>query len=243
MIVAKKSKTLGGLNGPFYFHGMKTTIFLHGALGSAAQFDAILPLVSSSETCAAISLPGHGPEKPKEPYSLELFSEAILRFMDERNIPTARFFGYSMGGYVALYLAARHPDRVSSVHTLGTKLHWTPEVAAGMSRMFDPEKIEAKAPQLAASLSATHADWREVCRFTASFLLDLGHTQAISDLEFSKIKCPVSIGWGTADNVVSQEESEHVASLIKGCQLVILPGVKHQIEQTEPAIIANYVFG
>ena len=58
----------------------------------------------------------------------------------------------------------KYPERVQSVTTYGTKLDWSPEVAAAMSRMFDPEKIEAKAPQLAEALAQAHGpeNWKSL---------------------------------------------------------------------------------
>ena len=39
-------------------------------------------------------------------------------------ITRADIFGYSMGGYVALHAARRHPERIGSIMTLGTKFAW-----------------------------------------------------------------------------------------------------------------------
>lgn len=210
---------------------MKTaTILLHGALGSAAQLKPLQALFPQEDPVFTFNFPGHGPSKPDAPFSMKLFSEAVLGFMDEKDIQTAKIFGYSMGGYVALYMAAEYPDRMEQVATLGTKLDWTPEVALGMNRMFDPEKIEAKVPQFAKALAGEHADWKTLCRYTSAFLSDLGNGMGIQPDAFASIKCPVTIGRGDADNVVSTEESQQVADLIPHGNLVELFGVKHQLE-------------
>ena len=131
-----------------------------------------------------------------------------------------------------------------SVTTYGTKLEWNPEVAAGMSRMFDPEKIEAKAPQLAESLAKTHGaeHWKILCQNTAKFLHDLGNGFGLLPEAFGNIKCPVSIGWGELDNVVTEAESRHVAETIPGGHFGILPGGKHLIEQVDAGQLARFVF-
>jgi pimeloyl-ACP methyl ester carboxylesterase len=221
---------------------MKTaTILLHGALGSAAQFNALQALFPREDMVFAIDFPGHGAHIPDEPFSMQLFSEAVLGFMDEKEIPKANIFGYSMGGYVALYLAAHYPDRIARVATLSTKLDWTPEVAAGMNRMFDPEKIEAKVPHFAQALAAQHADWKALCRHTAAFLHDLGNGLGIPPDAYAKIDCPVTIGWGDEDNVVSAEESEHVASQIQKGRFEKLIGVKHQLELVDVEKMFKFV--
>lgn len=211
--------------------------FLHGALGSATQFNPLLQHLSG----IAHHFPGHGPNPIDAPYSMAGFAKSVLEAMDEQGIQQTEIFGYSMGGYVALYLAAHHPERVSRVITLGTKLDWSPDVAAGMNRMFDPEKIAAKVPQFAEKLAAEHADWQGVCRATATFLDVLGHGGGLSDTEFSSIQCPVTIGWGDQDNVVTEVESRRVAGLIPKGEMVVLPGVKHPLEQVATEALVQYV--
>jgi pimeloyl-ACP methyl ester carboxylesterase len=120
---------------------MTPTILLHGALGNAAQFDPLKSQLPDSRSVFAFNLPGHGGEPAEGPFSMQLFLVAVLKFLDAKNAAQVDIFGYSMGGYVGLWLAWKHPERVRSVTTYGTKLDWTSEVAAGMSRMFDPEKI------------------------------------------------------------------------------------------------------
>ena len=163
------------------------------------------------------------------------FAESVIQELDSRNMAQSDIFGYSMGGYVGLWPAWKHPERVRSIKTYGTKLDWNPEVAAGMSRMFDPEKIEAKAPPLAASLAQQHGPerWKDLCRDTAAFLHELGQGNGLPESAFAEIKCPVTIGWGALDNVVTEAESRKVAELIPGARFIILPEGKHLIEQTE----------
>lgn len=218
-------------------------IFLHGALGSAAQFDGIRAQLPDLAEAMAINLPGHGGQPTEEPFSAAGFGKAVLEILDKNQTEKARLFGYSMGGYVALWLAWKYPERVQSVLTYGTKLDWNPEVAAGMCRMFDPEKIELKAPQMAESLAKIHGvgQWKDLCRRTADFLIALGDGQGVPEEAFARIPCPVVIGWGDADLVVSQEESMRVASAIPAGRLEILSEGKHLIEQTSPEHLADFI--
>jgi pimeloyl-ACP methyl ester carboxylesterase len=216
-------------------------LLLHGALGSAAQFDALRAQLPDNQAIFALNLPGHGHLPTAESFSMRLFADAVLDFLNEKNYAQADVFGYSMGGYVALWLAWQHPERVRQVRTLGTKLDWSPEVAAGMGRMFDPEKIEAKAPALAQSLAAQHGAWKLLCQRTAAFLRDLGEGKGIPAAAFGEIRCPVRIGWGTADQVVSEAESRRVAEAIPQGELEILPDVPHLLEQASVAQVADFL--
>ena len=219
-------------------------ILLHGALGSATQFDAVQAKATANQHLYAFNLPGHGYWATNEPFTLQLFGDSVLHFLDEKKTAQADIFGYSMGGYVALWLAWKYPARVRSVTTYGTKFDWNPEVAAGMGKMFDPEKIESKAPQLAASLIKAHGweQWKTLCHRTKAFLQDLGNSLGIPPEGFSEIQCPVTIGWGDLDNVVTLDESRRVASAIPQGRLEILPGGKHLMEQVELEQLCELIF-
>ncbi|MCB0526540.1 MAG: alpha/beta hydrolase [Lewinellaceae bacterium] len=216
-------------------------IFLHGALGCANNFEPLLSMFPEDQPVYAIDLPGHGSKQPDEAFSLQLFSDSILKFLDEKQFDKVIIFGYSMGGYAALNMAAKWPNKIEKVITLGTKLAWNPEVAAGMVKIFNPEVIEAKVPKFAAMLDAAHADWKTLCRYTTAFLLDLGNGLGIQEADFRNISCPVTIGWGSEDNVVSKEESLHVAQLISLGNFVELESTKHQLELVDLNILFKFV--
>jgi pimeloyl-ACP methyl ester carboxylesterase len=220
---------------------MTPLVLLHGALGSAAQFDALRPYLPGGRPVFALNLPGHGGVPADEPFSMAHFSGYVLDFLEKENLEQADIFGYSMGGYVALHLAWKHPERVRRIFTLGTKLDWSPETAAGMSRMFDVGKIEAKVPQFAEMLAKMHhpLDWKDVCRNTAAFLHNLGNGQGLPPEAFPQISCPVLIGLGELDNVVTPEESRAVAEILPFGRFEILAGCKHPIEQVNVVHLAE----
>ena len=222
---------------------MLPILLLHGALGSADQFQSLQKHLPADWRVFALNFPGHGGLPTQQPYSISNFSAAVLHFMDEHDLPQVYIFGYSMGGYVALGLAAQQPERIKKVITLGTKVDWSPEVAAGMGRMFDPEKIEMKVPQFGQMLQQAHApaDWKVVCRQTSAFLRDLGDGHGLQADTFTGIVCPVTIGWGELDNVVTIEESRRVAGQIPLGKFEMLPGCKHPLEQVNTADLTRFL--
>jgi pimeloyl-ACP methyl ester carboxylesterase len=110
-------------------------VLLHGALGARAQLVPLLaPLVQRSGGYLhvhALELSGHGetPAAAGRPFRIEQLADDLAALLDGRGIGRALFFGYSMGGYVALRLAAERPERVAAVATLGTKFVWDPATA------------------------------------------------------------------------------------------------------------------
>lgn len=215
------------------------TIFLHGALGSAAQFEPIADLLKQSELYTAINLPGHGGLPLPPSFSLEMFGAALAQNITQ----PVRLLGYSMGGYVALFMAWKYPELVSSVVTLNTKLHWTPEVAQRMQGMMNTEKIEAKAPQMAAAFAAAHApaDWKEVAKLTGDLMQDFGNGLGLQTSQWSDISCPVKILRGAADMVVSAEECHQVLDLLKLGTYAELADSGHLLEQVKLSELLPYI--
>jgi pimeloyl-ACP methyl ester carboxylesterase len=87
----------------------------------------------------APDLAGHGGKPfPAEPFSMKLFAEGLLAFMDREHLDKVSIFGYSMGGYVGMYVAKHHPERIDKVVTLATKFHWDEAIATKEIQMLDP---------------------------------------------------------------------------------------------------------
>lgn len=217
-------------------------LLLHGALGSAPQFAPLFSHLPSEWQMNAPDFPGHGSTADDDtPYSMERFSMFISDYLDEHKILTANIFGYSMGGYAALYFAWKNPERVGRIFTLGTKFDWTPDTAAKEAAMLDPEKIEAKVPAFAQNLALRHGNgnWKAVLHRSSELLRNLGAGRGIPPGAFARIDCPVTIGLGEMDNMVGHEESRNVAEALPNGRFDHLPGCKHPIEQVDFVLLAE----
>jgi pimeloyl-ACP methyl ester carboxylesterase len=82
----------------------------------------------------APDLPGHGAAPWDDAYSFTRHAEAVLPLLGDDPVTVV---GHSMGGVVALALAALAPDRVRRVVGLGIKVSWPPEDAARAAAMAE----------------------------------------------------------------------------------------------------------
>ena len=219
-------------------------LLLHGALGSKDQFDCLKNNLCHSYEVVDYNFSGHG-GKPfnSNLFSIDRFSDEILIFLKKKKISKVSIFGYSMGGYVALNLALKFPEKIERVFTLGTKFQWNPELAAKEVQMLNPKIIEAKVPKFATILQKRHApnDWKNVLSRTAQLMTELGEGKAIPLTDFSRIKQLVIIGLGEDDNMVSKEESTLVSNLLQNGKLVLFKNFKHPIEQTDVKVLADRI--
>lgn len=96
-----------------------------------AQRDAV---AAAGYRALALDLPGFGdsPTVPDAPASMDLYVDAVVRCLDDRDISRAAVVGLSLGGYVALHLAAKHPSRLDALALADTRAAAdAPEVRAG----------------------------------------------------------------------------------------------------------------
>jgi pimeloyl-ACP methyl ester carboxylesterase len=222
---------------------MKNLIILHGALGSKIQFQELENLLSNDFKVYTLDFEGHGSFNGDKPYSIELFSENLISFISEKNIVEPHIFGYSMGGYVALYTALKKPDYLASIFTLGTKFNWSPETANKEVKMLDPVVIEDKVPHFKKHLETIHPNnsWKTVLNKTAAMMLGLGSAPLLDAKDFEQIDLPVKIGWGEADKMVSREESEFAVKHLPNAEFITFPDFQHPIEKVDHQDLANKI--
>ena len=189
---------------------MKDLLLLHGALGCKKQFDGLKLLLENKYKVHAFNFLGHGGKATNKAFSNKLFSENILQYLNENEIDSCDIFGYSMGGYVALFCAKKHPNKIDKIITLATKFDWTPETAAKEIKMLNPKIIEEKVPKFATMLRARHEpnDWKVVLQNTADMMHGLGNGNALNEDDFKGIKNEVLVAVGNEDKMVSIEESK-----------------------------------
>lgn len=210
-------------------------ILLHGALGSGAQCQSLAQTLSAQFQVHPITFSGHGGLPIAQPFSLQQMALDVLQYVDEQQIDQPKVLGYSMGGYVATYIALHHPNRFSHITTLGTKWDWTPETADKETRMLNPDVIQEKVPQFALMLEQRHhpEDWRSVLEYTAEFMYKLAHGMALQKSDFEKITTPMLILRGDQDNMVTEAESKLVAHWLPKGTYQTLPDTPHPIEKVD----------
>jgi pimeloyl-ACP methyl ester carboxylesterase len=89
-----------------------TVILLHGIASSLYTWKDVLPGLAAHHDVVALDLPGFGGSAvPGEP-SGELEVRSVVGLMDALGIRRASLVGNSLGGAIAVAVAARAPDRV-----------------------------------------------------------------------------------------------------------------------------------
>lgn len=94
--------------------GNKAVILIHGLCSMVYTWKDVFESIAARHRVIALDLKGYGAsDKPSGEYGFDAQAEVVLRLMDELSIERAVVVGNSMGGAIALRMAARWPERVT----------------------------------------------------------------------------------------------------------------------------------
>jgi pimeloyl-ACP methyl ester carboxylesterase len=209
-------------------------VLLHGAFGFAEGWTNILPTLSTSHRVIAVELEGHGHTSDLDrPLRFEQMADDVAQLLNQLEIKSADFFGYSMGGTVAFGVAIRHPDLVRKLATYGSSvLGAFTNTATGSMRRFSLPADFAP-PVLKIPYDRTSPDptrWPILVRKVSNLVNDfIGYPAE----DLKTIKAQVLIIAGDRDEV-RPERATALYRLVPKSQLAVLPGSDHFLLWSDP---------
>jgi pimeloyl-ACP methyl ester carboxylesterase len=210
-------------------------VLLHGALGAMQQLEPIKQMLrGAGREVYSLNFSGHG-GKPfsSHGFGIDEFASDVLSFLKENKLTRVDIFGYSMGGYVAIWLAHRSPEYVDKITTLGTKFDWDMASAQKEVAKMNAEKIREKIPAFARILETRHApnDWKELLSKTKDMMLALGANPMITPELAKKLRNRVSILLGDLDDMADRSFSQTIAADFPNGSFQLMNNTPHPIEK------------
>jgi pimeloyl-ACP methyl ester carboxylesterase len=213
----------------YEIHGSgQPLVLLHGAFGFVEGWAAILPTLARTHQVIAIELQGHGHTNDLDrPLTYEQMAEDTAALLNQLKIKNADFFGYSMGGTVALGVAIRHPDLVRKLAFFGS-------CAGRMKDTYDPEtykqfmslSTDFAPPVLKEPYDRMAPDPKRWPVLVTKIKGLERNFNGFSGDEVKAIKAHTLIMMGDRD-VVRPEHAVEMYRLIANAQLAIFPGGDH----------------
>jgi pimeloyl-ACP methyl ester carboxylesterase len=122
-------------------------VYLHGLGGSATNWTELAGLLACRADGMSIDLPGFGFSPPSQSpdYRMSAQADAVAAMLDARGGPPAHLLGNSMGGGIAMLLAASRPDLVRSLTLISPAM---PDLRLNVRRLSDPRMALAMVPVL-----------------------------------------------------------------------------------------------
>ncbi|HEX6191207.1 MAG TPA: alpha/beta fold hydrolase [Chitinophagaceae bacterium] len=223
---------------------MQDLLLLHGAIGAKDQLDGLAEALRPFYKIHTINFPGHGGEPlSKDFFSIPGFATTVRDYLQTHAISTSHIFGYSMGGYVGMYIAKNYPAEVGKLVTLATKYYWDVEVAAKEIKMLNPATIMQKVPAFAQQLQKRHGTeaWVTLLDKTKELLLGLGNDNLLQPQDYSTISTECLLMLGDRDKMVTLEETLSTYQRLMNAQFSVLPATAHPIEQVDIDLIVFQV--
>ncbi len=231
-------------------------LFSHGLLWSTRMFDHQVAALSREYRCVAWDHRGQGRSEVPPPgasLSIEQCYEDTVSLIEQLGVDSVHIVGLSMGGFVAMRLAARRPDLVQSCVLLETSADAEPQENVGRYRLLNviarwfglrlvtgrvmpimfghtPLHDPARAAERAAWREAMAGNRRDIWRAVEGVIT----RQSVAD-ELARIVAPTLIMVGDEDTATTPAKAERLHAAIRGSELVRVPQAGHSstVEQPE----------
>lgn len=225
-------------------------ILLHGTGGHIEAFARNIPELSKHFRVICIDMVGHGyTDKPDRPYGIDFYSEHLLHTLQALQLKKVYLSGESLGGWVAAWFAAEHPEYVHSLvlNTPGN-VNNKPEVMEALKASTLKAVLEANYENVKIRLEWLMYDKSQVtdelieARYNIytqpSYQQAVHHIVYLQDIEArkqyswdpswcGKISVPTLLCWTDHDPTSTVEEAKPIQEMIPGSELAVIEDAGH----------------
>ena len=228
-----------GLEMYYEIHGEgPPLVLLHGGLMTIEGFGELLPALARSRQVIAVEQQAHGRTADIDrPLRYEQMAEDTAALLRELGIEQADFFGYSMGGGIALQIAIRHPDLVRRLVLAAANYDpdgYYPEVLEAIQGLKPEDFVGSPWQEAYERVAPNPEDWPALLDKIKD--LDLWFEGWLRE-DIAAIEAPALVIVGDSD-VVRPEHAVDLFRLLGGgvpgdlgglprSRLAVLPGTTH----------------
>jgi pimeloyl-ACP methyl ester carboxylesterase len=241
----------------------ETLVLIHGFGGSTYNWRKVMPLLAADFDVIALDLNGFGyTERPEDDAQYKLAGQVglVKRLLDALGVDRATVVGHSYGAGVALGMATRYPERVTSVVLVGGGI--LREAAEGFPLLPPLRPVVSVFVQLFVLTEGTVRDLlydafaddtlvtEEDVQENLARLRVEGMNRALRGLTTqatdvltlhpADIHQPVLLIWGREDRVVPISVGERLADELPDARLVVFEAIGHvPIEEIPAEVVAE----
>jgi len=225
-------------------------LLVHGYGGDRNSWLFLQEPLAAKYRVYALDLPGHGTSaKDVGDGTLGVLADAVTGVLDALGADRAHLVGHSMGGAVALAVAARDPGRIASL-TLIAPTGFGAEINAGYLRGFADAQTRRELKPVAGQLFADESlitrqlvddllaykrldGVDESLHTLLGTLLDGDAQRGDSAAALAALgdATPVTVVWGRADRIIPAAQAESVT----GAARHLIDGAGHMPQMERPA--------
>jgi pimeloyl-ACP methyl ester carboxylesterase len=234
----------------------ETIVFSHGLLWGTELFAPQIEALRARYRCIAYDHRGQGRSAAdhRETIGMELVWQDAVALLEALQTGPVHFCGLSMGGFVAMRMAARRPDLVRSLILIETSSDPEPIENVGQYRLLTrvvrfvgtwPVKSRVAPIMLGKTILTERARHSEVERFMAVMTRRRDIWRAVNGVidragvhdELKRIVAPTLVVVGDEDVATPRAKAEKIASAIARAKLVGIPRAGHSSTVEEPVAV------
>lgn len=237
-------------------------ILIHGVAASRHDWTRLAPVLAKAGFQAyALDLPGHGDsEKPEEAaqYHVEVFHDRLQEWINSLHLLQPPILvGHSLGGYLSLVYAHRHPEGVAGMFLIDPL--YTPEQLSPLLR------VARRRPDLGARTMRAVPEWlinmllgwdpSSAAEFSPEARRQIANdykrasphfvyiTQDIPDLSplLPQIEQPTQVIWGERDLTLKPESFPRLVRTLKHASGIPIHACGHQPHIGKPELVNNLI--
>lgn len=223
----------------------RTLVLLHGSGSQAGDWHGVVPALARRYRVLALDLPGHGESGPAEgALPVGDLADSLGALLDARSAgQPATLIGNSLGGWVSLLYAWRHPERVERVIGISSSgIFAVPQVPLSPKNREEARRLVAaiRGPHLAApSDEELDALLQRIAAGPAPRLFAGLRGEDFLEAKAAEIRVPVELVWGEEDGVLPLDYGRRLASLLPRARLHPLPRCGHMPQVHCPRELAR----
>jgi len=234
--------TVSGRRIHYYVMGPEAgspVVLVHGLGGRSEDWRNLAPyLVRTGFRVYMPDLPGYGRSDTPADFSYSVSDEAnaVLGVMNSLGLMQVDLGGWSMGGWIAQYLAANHPERIRKLMLfdsagLFAKPTWNADLFTPVSAM-ELDRLDALLmPHPPAVPSFIAEDILRTSRNRAWIihraLASMLTGRDATDKRLPELKMPVLIVWGEQDHITPLSQGETIHRMVSQSQMEVVPTCGH----------------
>lgn len=206
-------------------------VLLHGSNGSTSQMAGLADALRPRFEVTVPDLLGHGGRPVPGGYTLEEMADDLLGVLAGSG--PSYLLGYSLGGYLALYLARHHRHLVRGVICIAVKHVLDAKGVAHVVYLADPARLGRPGNPRKAEMELAHGadNWEQVTRNTQTLFQLMGEAPPLRDDDLRAIETPVLHLSGDLDSLVPLGEFRTFGALLPKARLGLWPGSAHPIRK------------
>ena len=209
-------------------------LLLHGLGCSSRYFQPLQRLLATDFTVYSPDLPGHGhSEKPVDRrWQLRALTEWVAAFITTLDLERPVIVGHSLGGGLAVELAARYPQLVHGLVLLApTGVPDMPPLLGQLPRLLLDGALEPRRLFPLIVPAYLRAGVRRMLR------LAIDQTRHPRRAALRRIRLPMLVLRGSRDPIVTRAAMVELAREASAAQLREVPGAAHALHVSHPRVV------